>query len=751
MPAAPPPPATDRRVFDVRGMHCASCVNGVTKALLAVPGVAKAEVNLATNEATVVVDPTAFDAAAAARSVAAAGDWTLRPRDDGAAPAPDEEDAGTATLGRDALVACVLAAASMPFAMGWVAGVPPHASHWIACGLAAPVQILLGHRFTRAAFRAALHRTADMNTLVAVGTWTAFLWSLAVLVFPALGGGAHAGHAWFDSAAMIVALVLVGRLLEARARRQAGDSVRALLRHAPEKAVVVRDGCEVEIPAGAVVVGDVCVVKPGDRIPADGVVLDGRTAVDESMLTGESLPVAKGPGDPLTGAAVNRTGSVRMRAVRVGSETEFARIVRAVRDAQGSRAPVQDRVDRVAAVFVPIVIALALGTFAAWLAARWDGGAGAAASEAALRAVTVLIVACPCAMGLATPTAVIVAVGRGARLGVIFRDAGALEATAQAQVVAFDKTGTLTEGRPRVAHVEVLEPGLSEAQFLRLAAAVEAKSEHPLAAAVVEAARERGLVPDEARVFRAFPGGGVRAVVEMRTVFVGSVRFCAETGGVTDTAAMETAAARLAERGAGVVVVARGNRALGVLGVVDVVRADAKEAVAAVVAQGLRPVMLTGDGEAPARAIAGAAGLADVRAGLRPEEKLEAIRAFQREGRKVAMVGDGLNDAPALAAADVGIAMGTGTGVAIEAAQVTLVRGDLRRVADAVRVARRALSTLRWNLVWAFGYNALMVPFAAGLPAALGSGIELTPTWAAAAMALSSVTVVGNSLRLRAA
>lgn len=734
-------------------MTCASCVRHVTQALRAAPGVVSAEVNLATSEATVVAEPGKFDAAALARAVEATGAYRIALRDENEAAPSSEADAEIAALGRAAVVSSVLAAVSMAFAMEWVPGVTGTAAQIAALAAAAPVQIVFGHRFTKAAWGAARHRTTDMNTLVAVGTWSAFLWSAAVLAWPELAGhsAGHGTHAWSDSAAMIVALVLVGRFLEARARRRAGDAIRALLEQAPETAHVVRAGVETDIPIRDVRVGDVCAVRPGERVPVDGVVSEGQTDIDESMLTGESLPVAKRIGDAVTGATVNRTGAVHVRASKVGNDTAFARIVRAVRDAQSSRAPVQDLVDRVAAVFVPVVIGLALVTFGAWFVALRGDGAAAAVSAAALRAVSVLIVACPCAMGLATPTAVVVAVGRAARLGVIFRDAGALESAARADVVAFDKTGTLTEGRPRVVAVEPLKIQGGEAALLRIAAAVEAKSEHPLATAIVAATKARDLAVPAASMFRAFPGGGARAVVDMRTVFVGSVRFLRETGNIADVADAETLAEQWAQRGAAVVAVGRGSDVLGVIALTDTVRADAKQTVAALRDLGLRSVMLTGDRAAPARSLAQEVGVDDVRAELLPEQKLEAIRALQAGGACVAMIGDGLNDAPALAAADVGVAMGTGTGVAMQAAHVTLVAGGLGRTVDAIRVARRGLATIRQNLVWAFGYNAVMIPFAAGVPAALGWHIELTPMWAAAAMALSSVTVVANSLRLRRA
>lgn len=761
MSAGAPETAGERHVLDVTGMTCASCVAHVARALRASPGVLAADVNLATSEATVDVERGRFDAAALARAVEATGAYRVTPRTDDGASSADAAAAESAALARDASIAVVLAAVAMAFGMGWVPGVGARTSTAVALAATAPVQIVLGHRFTKAAWSAARHGVADMNTLVAVGTWTAFLWSAAAFAVPALGaaashaaaaGGGHAAHTWADSAAMIVALVLVGRALEARARHRTGDAVRALLEEAPERARVVRDGEELDVASADVRVADICLVRPGDRVPVDGVVVEGRSDVDESMLTGEGLPVAKREGDTVTGATINRTGSMRVRAARVGRDAAFARIVRAVRDAQSSRAPVQDLVDRVAAVFVPAVIGVAAVTFVAWfVAARGDLTTAAAVTDAARRAVTVLIVACPCALGLATPTAVVVAVGRAARLGVIFRDAKALEAAARVDLIAFDKTGTLTEGRPRVLAVEPMDLEGGEAALLRVAAAVESRSEHPVAAAVVAAARERGISAPAATMFRAFPGGGARAVVEMRTVFVGSVRFLHETGGIEDVTEAEAAAERLAERGAGVVAVGRGGKVLGMIAVVDTVRPAARSSIDALRAAGLSTAMLTGDREAPARVIADETGVDEFRAGLLPEEKVGAVRALRAGGRRVAMVGDGINDGPALAAADVGIAMGTGTAVAVAAAQVTLVGGDLRRVVDAIRIARRALATIRWNLVWAFAYNVIMVPFAAGVPAAFGADVELDPTWAAAAMALSSVTVVANSLRLRRA
>jgi Cu+-exporting ATPase len=742
-PAASPRPtsesAGERHVLDVAGMHCASCVGRVSDALAAVPGVRSAQVNLATNDAVVVVEPGRFDADALRAAVERLGEYRATPRndEDWAAPPAAAEDRGLLV---DAVVALALSVPSMAFSMRWVPGVSIEASNWLAFVATAPVQIWCGRRFTVGAWRAAKTRAADMNTLVAVGTWTAFLFSCASLV-----GGATAHHVWFDSAAMIVALVLVGRLLEARARAKAGDAVRELLHLAPPTASVEREGVEREVPAADVRVGDVCVVKPGGRIPVDGVVIDGSSSVDESMLTGESLPVAKSAGDAVTGATVNQSGAFRMKATRVGRDTALASIVRAVREAQSTRAPVQAMVDRVAGVFVPAVIAVAVATAGVWLAVEWKSGVADAASIAMTRAVTVLVIACPCAMGLATPTAVMVAVGAGARRGVVFRGAEALEAAGRIDVVAFDKTGTLTEGRPRVA--EVVAVGDAE-NLVFVAAALESKSEHPLAAAVMAEARSRDVAPVNVGDFQSVAGRGVRGKVAGGASLAGSVQFLADEG--VDVSPLADAAKRAAGRGAGVVAVARSGKPLGLFVVEDKPRPDAHAAVARLRSMGLRVALLTGDGDAPARAVAREAGVDDVRAALSPTDKQREVAALRAGGARVAMVGDGVNDAPALAAADVGVAIGTGTGVAIEAAHVTLLSGDVARVADAVAIGRRALSTIRWNLFWAFFYNVAAVPLAAGVFASATS-FQMTPTIAAAAMAASSVTVVGNSLRLRRA
>ncbi|MGQ0613492.1 MAG: heavy metal translocating P-type ATPase [Planctomycetaceae bacterium] len=691
-------------IFSVRGMHCASCVGRLTKALEAVPGVARAQVSLATEEALLEVDPAVFRAGAIARLA-------------GFELAPAGQAAREATgHGRDAIAALALAALAMLFGMHWIPGLPHAALDWLSAAATAPALFWCGRSFARGAWRMARARAADMDTLVALGTWTAFAWSLLLLLAPGLR---TTTHLWFDSAAMIVAFILLGRWLEARAKRRAGEAIRKLMELAPPSSLQV---------------GEEFTVRPGERIPVDGEVLQGQSAVDESMLTGESLPVSKGPGDRVTGATISRDGALKVRATHVGADTALARIVRAVRQAQASRPPVQALVDRVAGLFVPIVIGIALLTAGVW----WLGAGDPA--QAVLRAVTVLIIACPCAMGLATPTAIVVAVGRAAQQGILFRDASALELAGRIDTICFDKTGTLTEGRPRVTRIRTAE-GVTELQLLQWAADAEDLSEHPLARAIVAEAKARGLDPAPVLKFRASAGRGVTVRAEAGEFLAGSARFLEEAG---------VALPEGWEGGGGTVLLARDRRAVGAIELADALRAESAVEVARLKALGLAAVMLTGDRKDVARAVAAEAGVQDVRAGLLPEEKLQAIRALRAAGARVAMVGDGINDAPALAAADAGIAMGGGTDAAMEAAHVTLMYGHLSGVARTVELGRSTMRTIRQNLFWAFFYNAAAVPVAAGLLVPL-TGFAVSPSVAAAAMALSSVTVLTNSLRLRRA
>lgn len=623
----------------------------------------------------------------------------------------------------------------------------------LALALATPVQFWATRHIYANAWGALRHGTSNMNTLIALGSSVAYLYSAAVtLSGGALGGGA----VYFDAAAVIIALVLFGRMLEARAKGSATEAMRALIEMQPRTARVIRNGAEEDVEASAVVPGDVLLIRPGERVPVDGVVIEGATAVDESMLTGESAPVEKRAGDVLLGGSVNASGSVRIEAAKVGSATAIAQIIRLVREAQGSRAPAQRLADKVAAYFVPGVLAVAALTFGGWLAL----GPEPALQTAMLNAVAVLIVACPCALGLATPTAIMVGAGAGARRGVLMRDAEALERAGRLDVVIFDKTGTLTEGKPRVA--EVLPREVGEDELLALAASVEARSEHPVAAAIVNAARERGLTLEPAAAFQSAPGLGARASVGVDSISVGGLGL-ARAAGLSIGGTAESAARVLAERGKTPVIVLRNEDVIGLIGVEDAPRPEAEEAVRTLHAMGMRTAMLSGDVSAVAESVASRVGVERVMAGVLPGGKAAEVARLQAEGKRVAMVGDGVNDAPALAQADVGVAIGTGTDAAMEAADVALLTADTRLVAAAVSLSRAVTRTIRLNLAWAFAYNLLLIPVAAGalilafgdggppegLRWALGERGGLNPMLAALAMAFSSVSVVTNSLRLK--
>jgi Cu+-exporting ATPase len=727
----------------IEGMTCASCVGRVERALRGVPGVIDASVNLATERARAVV-PAGDDEALRARLVAAvvdAGYAALLPEDAAGASA---DDAGVALasrgLDRERLHLLVAVVLTLPLVVPMLA--LPFDRHWMLPGwlqllLATPVQFWLGARFYRAAWRALKARTGNMDLLVALGTSAAY----GLSVFHLLQGPAHHGETplYFEASAVVIALVLLGKWLEARARRQTTEAIRALQALRPTHARVRRDGREIEVRAADVVVGDVVVVRPGERIPVDGIVLEGDTHADESLITGESLPVAKGVDDRVTGGAVNGEGLIAVTTTAVGAESALARIVRLVEDAQAAKAPIQKLVDRVSAVFVPVVVALALLTLFAW------GVFGGDWNAAILNAVAVLVIACPCALGLATPTAVMAGTGVAARAGILIKDAEALEVAHAVRTVAFDKTGTLTEGRPvLVAHVAV--DGDDDALLAR-SASLQQGSEHPLAKAVLAAfaARDTGA-PTIARDVRAVAGRGLRGTVEGRALLLGSRRMMAEAG--IDTAPLAALADVLAHDGCtvswlGEAVDEAGNgvpRLHGLLAFRDPPRANAAQAIAELRALGVRTVMISGDNAGAAGAVARALGIDDVRADVLPEQKADAVRALARDGR-VAMVGDGINDAPALAAADVGIAMGTGTDVAMHAAGITLMRPEPGLVADALDVSRRTVRKIRQNLFWAFAYNVVGIPLAA-----LGL---LDPVVAGAAMAFSSVSVVSNTLLLR--
>ena len=757
----------------VQGMTCAACSARVQRVLERTPGVSAANVNLMTGSATVSYDPASVTPDRLVEAIRDTGYGADVPGPDASPEAlVDAQDTAREEEIRDlrrklavSLVAAILTMlVSMPLAelvghdaadplmplmipltdllrgvAPWIDGVSADAWRWLLLAITAPVVGWAGRHFYTRAWAAFRHHSADMNTLIAVGTGSAFVYSVVVTLadewFSARG---IAPHVYYEAVVWIIALILLGNLLEARAKGRTSGAIRRLIGLRPSTARVVRDGEEAEIPLAQLRLGDEVVVRPGEKIPADGTVIDGASYVDESMLTGEPLPIRKAPGDAVIGATLNRNGSIRFRVERVGPDTVLSRIVTLVQQAQGSKAPIQRLADRISAVFVPVVISIAIATFVIWFVFGPDH----TYLQALVAAVTVLIIACPCAMGLAVPTAVMVSTGRGAELGILIKGGEPLERSERLDTVVFDKTGTVTEGRSSVQ--EVL--GSDQATLLRLAASVERRSEHPLGEAIVAGASARGLTLTEPEDFESRTGRGVSGRVEGRRVAVGNLALLYELG--IDAGAFVADAERLAAEALTPVYVAVDGRVVGVVAVADPVKPTSRPAVAALRDMGLESVMLSGDNARTAGSVARAVGIERVIADVLPERKLEEIRRLQAEGRSVAMVGDGLNDAPALAQADVGIAMGTGTDVAMEAGDITLMRGDPLGVPAAIRLARRTMRVIRQNLFWAFIYNVIGIPIAAGAlyPA---FGIRLTPAMAAAAMAVSSVSVVVNSLRLR--
>jgi Cu+-exporting ATPase len=737
----------------VDGMTCASCVRRVEKALEKVEGVQSVSVNLATETATIQGHAGSLDRSALESAVVRAG-YAIRESDETAESEDDSlTDRRLAELRNLKIkaVAALAVSALLMFLMywpDWLFGGQPFDSmqsmNYLMFALATPIQVWAGWQFYRLAFAAGRHGQMNMNTLVAIGTSAAYLYSAAVTFFPERLVDHHdMPEVYYETATVIIGLILVGRWLEARARLRTSSAITALMDLAPATARVIRNDDEVEIPLAAVAVGDLVRVRPGERIATDGVVLSGQSAVDESMLTGESLPVEKESGDEVIGATVNTTGTLTFRATRVGKDTALAQIIKLVGDAQGSKAPIQRLADTISSYFVPIVLVLSALTFAIWYLV----GPAPEFRNALQAAIAVLIIACPCAMGLATPTAVMVGTGRGAEMGILIKGGAALEQAHKIDTVVLDKTGTVTQGKPAV--VAVVPAGrFDESLLLRLAAATEIGSEHPLGAAIVRAAREQGLTIENATGFRATPGKGVSATVEEKQIVIGTRAFLAESGIETD--ALTARGAELASLGQTPMYVGIDGRAAGIIAVADTLKPDSVEAIGQLRAQGRDVWMLTGDNRATAVAVAAQVGLPEERviAEVLPSEKAGVVERLQSEGRIVAMVGDGINDAPALATADLGIAIGTGADVAKEASDITLVGGDLRGVGNALDLSRQTMRTIRQNLFWAFAYNVVLIPVAMGVLYPF-TGHLLNPGLAAGAMALSSVSVVTNSLRLR--
>ena len=785
MNAAPVEPI--RIQFPVEGMTCAACVNRIERFLNKVDGVETATINLATERATVTYDPTRIGVSDLGKAVEAAGyDARLDQAQtrDGLSAAPvapvvaadgrsvasaTGTDAASTRLASEALpdgtfaerhladtrrrliVATVF---TIPLLLGLatmtIAPFLPSVlmNPWLQLALATPVQFYSGRPFYRGAWNALKHGSSDMNTLIAVGTSAAYFYSLAAVLFPGFFEVAGIGNGgspplYFDTSAAIITLILLGRLLEARARSHTSDAIKKLIGLAPRTARVVRDGVEYDVPIAEVVRGDMLIVRPGERVAVDGIVRDGASAVDESMITGESLPATKHPGDEVVGGTLNGSGSFRFEATRVGRDTVLAQIVRLVQDAQGSKAPIQRLADVVTGYFVPVVLGIAALTFIVWFVF----GPQPSFNLALLNAVAVLIIACPCALGLATPTSIMVGTGKGAENGILFRNAEALERLHQVRAVVLDKTGTLTEGKPRVTDIVRTAGAPPEDEILRLAASAERGSEHPLGEAIVRHAREElGIDLLEPGAFASVAGQGISATVDGQNVVVGNADHLGTLG--IEVGSLRGQAETLASAGKTPVFVAIEGQAAAVIAIADTLKGSSAAAVASLRRHGLEVTMLTGDNELTARAIGRLAGIDRVLADVRPDEKAAQVRKLQGEGKLVAMVGDGVNDSPALASADVGIAIGTGTDIAMESAGVTLMSGDLRGLITAIDLSRATMANIKENLFWAFGYNVALIPLAAGLFYPI-TGWLLDPIFAAAAMALSSVTVVTNALRLR--
>jgi len=738
----------------IEGMTCASCVARVEKTLKKVDGVEIANVNLATEAVTLSFDPQKASLDVLAKAVDGAGYKLKIPEDS----KPSESSLGLVQkqlsegsyqeksyrqLKREFLFSLVLAVPIMLINMlsmaAWFMSRIPLSMdevNTLLLILTIPVMIVSGKRFFRPAWKLAQHFAADMNTLVAVGTGSAFLYSACIVLFPQwFPPGTDVRAVYFDSAAVIITLILMGRMLESRAKNKASESIRLLMNLQPKTAHVIKENNEYEISAADVIVGDVLIVRPGERIPVDGVILKGVSSVDESMVSGESIPIEKTISDKVIGGTINRNGGFEFRAIAVGADTIVAHITKLVEEAQGSKAPIQHLADRIASVFVPIVMMIALAAFIVW---HYAIGIGFA--SALMNAVAVLVIACPCALGLATPTAIMVGTGRGASLGVLIKNAESLERAHKINTIVFDKTGTITSGKPSVTDIQGLN-GTDEEAVLKLAAALEKRSEHPLGEAIVRESKFHSFVLDETDSFQSHTGFGVEGTVYGLKVLLGSEKMMKDVS--IDTSIAVSDLIRFSNQGKTPILVAVDGKLAGIIAVADTLQQLSKETVAELKAMGFEIVLLTGDNSRTANAIALQAGIDLVVAEVLPNQKAAKVRELQSKGKVVAMVGDGINDAPSLAQADVGIAIGTGSDIAMETADITLMKSDLTGVLRAIRLSRQTMRTIKQNLFWAFIYNAIGIPLAA-----LGL---LNPMFAAGAMVFSSVSVVTNSLRLRVA
>ncbi len=736
---------TAKKTFLVKGMHCASCAITVEHELRKVPGVHEANVNLANEKATVAYDSEKINDDVLRSAVANAGYEALISHEF------EEEDKEKiarekelSDLRRKVIVSLTLGAlivwGSFPVLMSFAPAFLKNP--WIELLLATPVQLWAGWMFYRAAIPALRHRTANMDTLVTLGTSAAYVYSIAITAFPQIISATGAAPVpYFDVSTIIIGLILLGRYFEAKAKAGTSEAIKKLIGLQAKTARVIRNGKETDIPVKEVIIGDSVRVRPGEKIPIDGIIESGESSIDESMVTGESIPVDKIAGDAVIGGTVNKTGTFVFKTTRIGSETLLAQIIKLVEEAQGSKAPIQRLADKVSAVFVPIVIILAIATFVVWFAF----GPEPRLTFALLNTIAVLIIACPCAMGLATPTAIMVGIGQGAEHGILIRNAESLEMAHKITTVVFDKTGTLTKGKPEVTDV-IAFGNVSENEILRLSASLEKGSEHSLADAILKYAESKGISASIVEKFEAIPGHGISGIINGKRWYLGN-RKLMERAGVS-TAEREKDAIRLETEGKTLVFVSAENRLAGVVAIADTLKETAHSGVEILKQMGIEVAMITGDNERTAKAIAGVAGIEMVFAGVLPGKKEALVREMQNSGKIVGMVGDGINDAPALAAADVGIAMGTGTDIAIESAGITLMNKNIASVASAIRLSKNTMRTIKTNLVWAFGYNIILIPVAMGA-LYLPFRILMNPILASLAMALSSVSVVVNSLLLK--
>lgn len=735
-----------KKTFSVQGMHCASCVTVLERSLKKVPGVTGAVVNLATEKATVDFDPNIVTDKHLSEAVSGVGYKANL-----AAPMGDDEVQAAKlkelkALRNKVIVSLVLGGlifwGSFP---GLMNTSPMFLQNFIVqMILALPVQFWAGFEFYRATVSALKHRTANMDTLVTIGTSVAFAYSVFVTILPqSVEKLGISPMPYFDTAAIIIGLILLGRYFEAKAKAGTSEAIKKLIGLQAKTARVVKDGKDIDLPIEQVKIGDVIRVRPGEKIPVDGIILEGQSSVDESMISGESLPVDKVKGEIVVGATMNKTGSFTFSATKIGKDTMLAQIIKLVEEAQGSKAPIQRIADLISSYFVPAVLMLAILTFVVW----YVFGPNPPLLFALLNTVAVLIIACPCAMGLATPTAIMVGTGKGAQAGILIKDAESLEIANKINVIIFDKTGTLTKGQPEVTDI-IAVSGLEEKYILTLAASLEKGSEHSLAEAIVKKAEQEKIVLKQNEKFQAIAGHGVTGEIDNKKIFFGNRRLMDKEKVVLDSVNQKIG--ELESAGKTVMLLAVDGILAGLIAVADTVKESAASGIAALLSLGIEPVMITGDNQRTALAIAKSVGITRVLAEVLPDQKEAEVRKIQAEGKKVAMVGDGINDAPALAAADVGIAMGTGTDVAIEAADITLINKDLISVASSVVLSKKTMRTIKQNLFWAFGYNIILIPVAMGILYPF-SHILLNPIYASLAMAMSSISVVANSLRLKGA